>query len=93
VARWAWLTSTEYLTSVSASARLSEHAPAAMRALREYVNSTGFPAHFPVEVRFAAGDAIWMSPAYGRPTCFIGIIMYRYGRSPNDRAEGRRPQF
>ena len=76
------------LLHTDAGARMlhSEHAAAALRELKAFVDRTGFPAHFPVEVRFVAADDIWLSPAYGRPTCFIGIIMYRYaplrGRGP-----------
>ena len=33
---------------------------------------------FVVEVRFVAKDDIYLSPAFGRDVCFIGIIMYRY---------------
>lgn len=35
------------------------------------------PIHFPVEVRFVKGDNILISPAFGRDTCYINIIMYR----------------
>ena len=76
---------------------VSEHAAAALRELKAFIDRTGFPAHFPVEVRFVAADDIWLSPAYGRPTCFIGIIMYRYvsghscvGRRARMRAEAWR---
>jgi L-gulonolactone oxidase len=24
------------------------------------------------------GDDVWMSPSYGRKTCYIGVIMYRW---------------
>ncbi|KAM4771261.1 L-gulonolactone oxidase-like [Rhinophrynus dorsalis] len=38
-------------------------------------------AHFPVEVRFARGDDILMSPCYQRDSCYMNIIMYRpYGK-------------
>lgn len=37
--------------------------------------------HFPVEVRFVAADEIYLSPAFGRDSCYINIIMYRpYGK-------------
>lgn len=35
----------------------------------------------PVEIRFVREDTAWMSPAYGRPTCQIGV----YARSHRDR--------
>ncbi|XP_053316228.1 L-gulonolactone oxidase-like [Spea bombifrons] len=38
-------------------------------------------AHFPVEVRFARGDDILLSPCYNRDSCYMNIIMYRpYGK-------------
>ncbi|KAM3931041.1 L-gulonolactone oxidase-like [Leptodactylus fuscus] len=38
-------------------------------------------AHFPVEVRFAKGDDILLSPCYQRDSCYMNIIMYRpYGK-------------
>ncbi|KAG0310769.1 hypothetical protein BGZ99_000144 [Dissophora globulifera] len=41
----------------------------------------GLKVHFPVEIRFVKKDDVWLSPAYGVDTCYIGIIMYRpYGK-------------
>lgn len=45
--------------------------------LNAWIANNGFPAHFPVEVRFVKGDDIYLSPAYGRDSCYINIIMYR----------------
>ncbi|XP_067844614.1 L-gulonolactone oxidase-like isoform X2 [Heptranchias perlo] len=44
-------------------------------------------AHFPVEVRFARGDEILLSPCYKQNSCFMNIIMYRpYGKElPRER--------
>lgn len=54
--------------------------PSALTALRTLLASHGFKAHFPIEVRFVAGDDIPLSPANGRPTAFVGIIAYKpYG--------------
>ena len=37
--------------------------------------------HFPVEVRFVQADEIYLSPASGRDSCYINVIMYRpYGK-------------
>jgi L-gulonolactone oxidase len=33
--------------------------------------------HFPIEIRFVKKDEVWLSPAYGVDSCYIGIIMYR----------------
>ncbi|XP_071955906.1 L-gulonolactone oxidase-like [Antedon mediterranea] len=38
-------------------------------------------AHFPVEVRFAKQDDLYLSPCYGRDSCYINIVMFRpYGK-------------
>eukprot|EP00922_Rhytidocystis_sp_ex-Travisia-forbesii_P001251 GHVS01001757.1.p1 GENE.GHVS01001757.1~~GHVS01001757.1.p1 ORF type:complete len:346 (+),score=22.50 GHVS01001757.1:1074-2111(+) len=39
--------------------------------------------HPPIEVRFTAADEAWLSPSYGRQSCWIGVLMYRaWGTSP-----------
>ncbi|KAF9329109.1 hypothetical protein BG006_007810 [Podila minutissima] len=44
-------------------------------------SSSPLKAHFPVEIRFVKKDDVWLSPAYGVDSCYIGIIMYRpYGK-------------
>ncbi|KDN36392.1 FAD-binding domain-containing protein [Tilletiaria anomala UBC 951] len=58
---------------------LSAHA---IRALRDWLAeesrlASGEQVHFPIEIRFAAPDGIWLSHCHARPTCFIGIVMYR----------------
>ncbi|NWR40310.1 GGLO oxidase, partial [Tachuris rubrigastra] len=41
----------------------------------------GVVAHFPVEVRFAKRDEVWLSPCFQRDSCFINVILYRpYGK-------------
>jgi L-gulonolactone oxidase len=38
-------------------------------------------AHFPIEIRFTAQDQIYLSPSFGRDTCYVNVIMYRpYGK-------------
>lgn len=32
---------------------------------------------FPIEIRFSKEDDIWLSPAYGRTSCWIGIVKYK----------------
>ncbi|KAG5503878.1 hypothetical protein JIQ42_07397 [Leishmania sp. Namibia] len=57
----------------------------AFNRLREMINREGMLLHFPVEFRFTAADASDMSPAVGRPTCWIGVVMYRpYGQEARD---------
>lgn len=40
-------------------------------------NNPKMVAHYPVEVRFARGDDIWLSPCFQRDSCYMNIIMYR----------------
>lgn len=44
--------------------------------LRARVAALADPVLFPVEVRVAAQDDIWLSTAYGRPTAYIAIHQY-----------------
>ncbi len=55
--------------------------PAVMRSLRELLaGGADLVGHFPVEVRFSAGDDLPLSPAQGRATAWVGIIAYKpYG--------------
>ena len=48
-----------------------EYAKEAMTAYLEMLREKGFLVNFIVEVRFVKGDDIWLSPAYGRDTCYI----------------------
>lgn len=58
----------------------AEHTLEAMFELRELIQRKQIPAHFPVEVRYVRGDDTWMSPAYGRDSVYIGVIMFKpYG--------------
>ncbi|XP_033100042.1 L-gulonolactone oxidase-like isoform X2 [Anneissia japonica] len=57
----------------------------AAKALRDLVSwleaNPDTPAHFPVEVRFTKADDIFLSPCYGRDSCYINILKYRpYGK-------------
>ncbi|EME30498.1 L-gulonolactone oxidase [Galdieria sulphuraria] len=53
------------------------HTVEAMKRLRNLIETSGLYVHFPIEVRFTSADDIWLSPSYGRESCWIGIIMYR----------------
>ncbi|OZF34020.1 FAD-linked oxidoreductase [Rhodococcus sp. 14-2483-1-1] len=49
------------------------------RVLREvdrWLEQSSMSIAFPVEVRFAAADDIWLSTAYGRPTAYIAVHQY-----------------
>jgi hypothetical protein len=47
-----------------------------LTALRGAVSRIRQPVMFPVEVRVAAADDIWLSTAYGRDTAYIAIHQY-----------------
>jgi L-gulono-1,4-lactone dehydrogenase len=54
-----------------------QQAADAVRELRKLIERERHLVDFVVEVRFSAGDDIWLSPAYGRETCYVGTLAYR----------------
>ncbi len=59
---------------------VAEQAALGIRATAE---RGGFAAHLPVEIRWTAGDDLWLSPTYGQARCWIGVVAYLpYGREP-----------
>ncbi|MGH9300517.1 MAG: D-arabinono-1,4-lactone oxidase [Acidimicrobiales bacterium] len=48
-----------------------------VRRLRRFVEDSGLRLSFPVEIRFAAPDDIFLSTANGRPSCYIAVHVYR----------------
>ncbi|RUO96838.1 gulonolactone oxidase Lgo1 [Jimgerdemannia flammicorona] len=58
-----------------------EHTAEALKRLDAFIKENEIKVHWPVEVRFVDEDNVWLSPAYGRKTAYIGVIMYRpYGK-------------
>lgn len=49
-----------------------EHTAAALTDIREMIERDGFRINFVLEVRFVKGDAIPLSPAFGRDVCYLG---------------------
>jgi L-gulonolactone oxidase len=47
-----------------------------IRRLREWIDTSGERIPFPIEVRVAAADDIWLSTAYGRDTAYVAIHQY-----------------
>lgn len=43
-----------------------------------WIESSGERLPFPVEVRFAAADDLWLSTAYGRPTAYLAVHQNAY---------------
>uniref|UniRef100_A0A6M2CKE9 L-gulonolactone oxidase n=1 Tax=Rhipicephalus microplus TaxID=6941 RepID=A0A6M2CKE9_RHIMP len=59
-----------------------ENTALALCKLKEWIDNTpGVYVHIPVEIRFVQADDIYLSPASGRDSCYINVIMYRpYGK-------------
>ncbi len=53
-----------------------EHGIAALREVREVLESRHREVFFPIEVRWVAGDDIWLSPFHGRDTMSIAVHRY-----------------
>ncbi|WP_026924127.1 D-arabinono-1,4-lactone oxidase [Glycomyces arizonensis] len=50
--------------------------PAVLRDLKALVDERHFNVSFPVEVRFAAADDVWLSTAHGRKTAYVAVHQY-----------------
>ncbi|MGO4784098.1 D-arabinono-1,4-lactone oxidase [Cryobacterium sp. W22_MBD10_FK3] len=50
--------------------------PAALREVRALIQKRGWRLSFPLEVRSAAADDIWLSTGYGRDTGYIAVHKY-----------------
>ncbi|HEU4406338.1 MAG TPA: D-arabinono-1,4-lactone oxidase [Polyangiaceae bacterium] len=48
----------------------------ALRALLAGVRERALMVNFPVEVRFSAADDAWLSPSYGRESCYVAVHAY-----------------
>jgi len=53
-----------------------EHVPAALRAIRDVVAANGWQISFPIEVRVAAADDLYLSTASGRASGYIAAHRY-----------------
>ena len=51
--------------------------PAALREIKEAIETFSFKVHFPLECRFVKGDDIWISPAHGRDSAYIAVHSYK----------------
>ncbi|CAM5678669.1 L-gulonolactone oxidase [Streptomyces tanashiensis] len=57
-----------------------EHAVEALREIKRWIDTHDAKVSFPLEVRFAAPDDVWLSTAYGRDSCYIAF--HQYHRMP-----------
>jgi len=55
----------------------AEHMQAALEEAQTAIEKNRYAVHFPLECRFARGDDIWLSPAYGRDSAYIAVHMYK----------------
>jgi FAD-linked oxidoreductase len=68
-------------------------APHVLAEIESWLRSSGEQIGFPVEVRFAAADDVWLSTAYGRPSGYVAVHQYhrrdheRYFRAVEDIAK------
>lgn len=58
-----------------------EALPSAVRELKALVDRKGWRISFPVELRTAAADDVWLSTAYGRESSYVAV--HRYWREDN----------
>jgi L-gulonolactone oxidase len=68
--RWVHFAEMEYSIPRSAASSV-------IGQVRRLIDEWGLRVSFPVEVRFARGDDIALSPAYGEERCFVAVHMYR----------------
>ncbi len=54
----------------------AENVRPAFEALRDVIEEEGWRISFPVEVRFAARDDLWLSTAHGRESGYIAVHRY-----------------
>ncbi|MBB5431768.1 D-arabinono-1,4-lactone oxidase [Nocardiopsis composta] len=55
----------------------AEELPAVLRELRAITDRGDHRISFPVEVRFAPADDVWLSTAYGRETAYVAVHVYK----------------
>ncbi|WP_460755754.1 D-arabinono-1,4-lactone oxidase [Nocardiopsis oceani] len=55
----------------------AEHVVDVLREVRSIVDRGDHRVSFPVEVRFAPADDVWLSTAYGRETAYVAVHMYK----------------
>jgi FAD-linked oxidoreductase len=54
----------------------AENVPSALREIEALIAQRRWRISFPIEVRFAAADSLWLSTAYGRDTGYVAVHRY-----------------
>jgi len=57
----------------------AETLPAVIREIETWLRESDTRIGFPVEVRFAASDDVWLSTAHGRETAYVAVHQYHRG--------------
>jgi L-gulonolactone oxidase len=61
----------------------AHHLPEVLREIDMYLRCNDIRIGFPVEVRFARADDVWLSTAHGRETAYVAVHQYhRRDHSP-----------
>lgn len=60
-----------------------EAVPDAVREVRRLIERNGWRISFPIEVRAAASDDVWLSTAYGRDSGYVAVHRY-FREDPRD---------
>ncbi|WP_051681907.1 D-arabinono-1,4-lactone oxidase [Cellulomonas sp. HZM] len=60
-----------------------EHLRGVLEEIDGWLRSTSEPVPFPLEIRFAAADDLWLSTAHGRETAYVAV--HQYARMPHGR--------
>lgn len=76
-------------------------APEALAELERFITRAGVRVNFPCEVRFVKADSMWLSPAYERDACHVGVYqaespdlaVYFRGASELARRRAARPHW
>lgn len=55
----------------------AQHFQECLLEVKHTIEKENFRVHFPLELRFAKADDIWLSPAYGRDSAYIAAHMYK----------------
>ncbi|MBE5252482.1 D-arabinono-1,4-lactone oxidase [Mixta mediterraneensis] len=53
-----------------------ENTPAIISKIKSWYARNQPHMHYPVILRCTGASSAWLSPAYGRPTCFFGFVVY-----------------
>jgi L-gulono-1,4-lactone dehydrogenase len=60
---------TEYAIPVDETARVLQRLP-------DLIEKADYKVNLPIEIRFVAADQNLLSPAYGRPSCYVGAYTF-----------------